>query len=99
MAIIVSMNPLNITGVGVSEYIINPNISAAKGSAPDIKMEDTPESMYFRLSVDRMYGRANENVECMIKKSIVNFGFIDMKLLIWLKLVNGIRAIEMNITE
>ncbi len=82
MAIIVRMNPQNINGVGVSEYIINPNINAANGSAPDIKMEDTPESMYFKLNVDKMYGSANENVECMIRKSIVNVGLIDMKLLI-----------------
>ena len=99
MAIIVSMNPQNINSVGVSEYIKNPNINAANGSAPDMKMEDTPESRYFKLNVDRIYGSANENVECTIKKSTVNVGLIDMKLLIWLKFVNGINAIEMKITE
>ena len=82
MATIVSRNPQNIISVGASEYIMNPNINAANGSAPDMKMEDTPESMYLRLNVDRMYGRANENVECTIKKSTVNAGLIDMKVLI-----------------
>ncbi len=82
IAIMVSMNPQNIRGVGVSLYIKNPNINAANGSAPDMKIEDTPESIYFRLNVDRMYGSANENVECMIKNIIVIVGFIDMKLLI-----------------
>ena len=76
------MNPQNINGVGVSEYIINPNINAARGSAPDIIMEDTPESIYFKLTVDNTYGSAKENVECMIKNIIVNAGLIDMNALI-----------------
>lgn len=63
MAIMVNMNPQNISIVGISEYIISPNNSAANGSAPDIKMDDMPESIYFKLNVDRIYGRANENVE------------------------------------
>ena len=43
-----------------------------------------------------MYGSANENVECTIKNMIVNVGLMDMKPEIWLKCVNGIKAIEMN---
>ena len=41
----VSMNPQNISGVGISEYIKNPKISAANGSAPDRKIEEVPESI------------------------------------------------------
>lgn len=42
---IVNKNPQNIKIDGISEYIKKPNINAAKGSAPDNKMDDTPESM------------------------------------------------------
>ena len=45
MAIIVNMNPQNIRTVGISEYIKTPNIKAASGSAPDINIVDTPESI------------------------------------------------------
>ena len=41
----VNMNPQNIRGVGTSEYIKSPKISAAKGSAPDKNIEDVPESI------------------------------------------------------
>ena len=68
--------------VGISEYTKNPNIKAAKGSAPDNKMDDIPESMYFKLTVENIYGRANENVEWIIKKRIVNTGLIFTKALI-----------------
>ena len=74
-------------------------MSAAKGSAPERKIEDVPESIYFKLNVDRIYGKANENVECKIKNRIVNVGLIETKLEIWLKSVNGIRAIEIKMME
>ena len=45
MAIMLSINPKNIKIVGISKYIKNPKIKAAKGSAPDKNMEDTPESI------------------------------------------------------
>lgn len=45
IAIIVSMNPQNIGIVGISEYMMSPKINAARGSAPDKKMDDTPESI------------------------------------------------------
>ena len=73
-----SMNPQNINGVGISEYIASPNINAARGSAPDMNIEEVPESIYFRLKVERIYGSANENVECIIKKIIVNVGLTEM---------------------
>ena len=62
-------------------------------------MDDTPESIYFKLNVERIYGSANENVECIIKKIITKLGFSEMKLVIWLKLVKGINATEMKIIE
>lgn len=99
MAAIDRMNPQNIRGVGISEYIKSPNINAANGSAPERSMEDTPESMYFKLKVEKIYGRAKENVECNIKNNVINSGLRDMKLSIWLKLVNGINAIVINMTE
>ena len=43
--IIVTKNPQNIITVGTSPYIKKPNINAAKGSPPESKMEDTPESI------------------------------------------------------
>lgn len=63
MAMMLSMKPQNIKSVGISVYIKTPNIKAAKGSAPESKMEDVPESIWFRLKVEKIYGRANENVE------------------------------------
>ena len=45
MANIVRTNPQNINAVGISEYIANPKIRAANGSAPDNSMEETPESI------------------------------------------------------
>ena len=45
------------------------------------------------LTVDKMYGSANENVECKIKNSIVHGGLIEMKFDISPKSVNGINAI------
>ena len=62
-------------------------------------MDDTPESIYFKLTVERIYGRANENVECIIRNMIANVGLTDMKPVIWLKFVNGINAIEMKTIE
>lgn len=97
--IIVNRNPQNIRNVGTSEQIKNPKVNAAKGSAPDIMMDDTPESIYFKLTVERIYGRANENVECIIRNMIANVGLTDMKPVIWLKFVNGINAIEMKTIE
>ena len=38
-------NPQNISIVGISPYIVNPNIKAANGSAPESKIEDIPESI------------------------------------------------------
>ena len=75
-------NPQNIKCVGISEYIKSPNINAAIGSAPERSIDDVPESMYFKLNVEKIYGRAKENVECSIKKSTVNAGLMDMKLVI-----------------
>lgn len=75
-------NPQNIKGVGISEYIKSPNINAARGSAPERSIDDVPESMYFKLNVEKIYGMAKENVECITKKSTVNAGLMDMKLLI-----------------
>ena len=46
------MNPINIKIVGISAYINNPNIKAANGSAPESKIEDIPESIYFKLKVE-----------------------------------------------
>lgn len=79
MDIILIINPQNIRNVGISLYINKPNINAAIGSAPDIKIEDIPESIYFKLHVVRIYGSANENMACMIKNMIVNGGLIEMK--------------------
>ncbi len=45
MANIVRINPANINIVGISEYIANPNIKAASGSAPDNSIDEIPESM------------------------------------------------------
>ena len=39
------MSPHNISAVGISAYNTNPNINAARGSAPDSKIEDIPDSM------------------------------------------------------
>ena len=50
----VKRNPQNISSVGTSAYMINPNIKAANGSAPDNNMEDIPESIWFRLIVVNM---------------------------------------------
>ena len=83
--------------LGISVYIRNPKISAATGSDPESNIEDTPESIYFKLNVERIYGRANEKVECKIKNRIVHVGFIEMKFEIWLKSVNGTSAIVMKI--
>lgn len=99
MFIIVSINPQNIKTVGISEYMKNPKINAAKGSAPDNNIEDIPESIWFKLTVDRIYGNANENVECTIKNNIVKVGSIETKLAIWLKFVKGISATDMNMIE
>ena len=99
MAMIVRMNPKNISNDGTSEYINNPNISAARGSAPDMKMDEIPESIYFKLNVERIYGRANENVECRNRNIATKVGLMLMKLLIWLKFVNGINAMDMNMIE
>ena len=93
------INPQNIKIVGISAYIKNPNIKAANGSDPESKMEDTPESICFKLKVENIYGRANENVECRIKNSIVNAGLIETKFVIWSKLVNGISAMEIKMME
>lgn len=92
---IVRIKPQNIKGVGISIYTKNPKIRAANGSAPDIIIEDVPESIYFRLNVERIYGSANENVECIIRKNIANVGSGEMKLEIWPKSVKGINASEM----
>ena len=91
--------PQNINIVGTSEYIKNPNINAAKGSAPESNIEDTPESIYFKLKVERIYGKANESVECKIKNNIVNVGLFEINSVIWPKLVNGINASVIKITE
>ncbi len=96
---ILKIKPQNISAVGTSEYIKNPNINAAKGSAPESKIEEVPESIYFRLKVEKIYGSANENVECSIKNSIVNVGLIETNSPIWLKSVKGVKAIEMKTTE
>ena len=93
------MNPQNIITVGISQYIKNPNNNAANGSAPDSSIEEVPESIWFRLTVDNMYGIANENVECRIRNMTVKRGLIEMKFEISPKSVNGINAIEMNIIE
>ena len=45
MAIMLSINPQNINVVGISAYMTNPKIKAANGSAPESKMDDTPESI------------------------------------------------------
>ena len=45
IAMIDNMNPMNISTVGISEYIAKPNINAANGSAPDRRIDETPESM------------------------------------------------------
>ena len=99
MAIIDNMNPQNIKIVGISEYRNNPKTNAANGSAPDNNIDETPESIQFKLTVDRIYGNANENVEWIIKNTIDNGGLIETKLVIWPKSVNGINAIEMKIIE
>ena len=99
MARIVSTNPQNINIVGISLYRKNPKIKAARGSAPDNSIDEIPESIYFKLKVEKIYGRANENVECMIKNMMHKMGSIEMKFVIWLKLVNGISAIEINTIE
>ena len=75
----VKRNPQNISNDGISEYMRSPKINAAKGSAPDRKMDDVPESMYFKLNVEKIYGSANENVECTIKKITAGRGSISTK--------------------
>lgn len=85
--------------LGTSKYINNPNISAAKGSAPERSMDDVPESRYFKLRVEKIYGRANENVECKIRNAVVYIGLIETKLEICPKSVNGMSAIVMNMIE
>lgn len=82
IAIIVNKNPQDISIVGVAEYIANPNINAAKGSAPDSNMDDTPESICFKLTVENIYGNAKENVECIIRNITDNDGLILIKSLI-----------------
>ena len=76
----VRRNPQNISNDGISEYMRSPKINAAKGSAPDRKMDDVPESMYLRLTVEKIYGSANENVECMIRKITAGRGSMPTKL-------------------
>ena len=53
----------------------------------------------FRFNGKVGNGSANENVECTIRNMIASNGLIETKLLIWMKLVNGINAIEMMIIE
>ena len=62
-------------------------------------MEDTPESMQFKLTVEKIQGRANENVECKTKNIMTRGGLIEIKLFIWPKSVNGFKAIEMKMIE
>ena len=93
------INPQNINNVGISAYIKNPNINAANGSEPESKIEDTPESICFKLKVEKIYGSAKENVECKMRNGIVNVGLIVTKLVIWLKSVNGMSAMEMKTIE
>lgn len=45
MAVRVNANPQNINAVGISEYIRNPNINAAEGSAPDNNIDEIPDSI------------------------------------------------------
>ena len=99
IATTVKINPQNIRSDGISEYKSNPKINAAKGSAPDRKMDDVPESMYFKLNVEKIYGSANEKVECTIKKITAGMGPIPTKWPICLKSVNGIRASERNTVQ
>ena len=99
IAIIDNNNPKNIRIDGISEYNINPKINAARGSEPDKNIDETPESIQFKLTVERMQGSANENVESIVKNIIVKIGLIETKLVIWPKLVNGINEIEIKIIE
>ena len=74
-------------------------MSAAKGSVPDSIIDEIPESIQFKLKVEKIYGSANDNVECIIKNTITNTGLSEMKCVIWPKLVNGINPIEIKTIE
>ena len=84
---------------GISRQKINPNSNAAKGSDPESSIEDVPESIWFKLTVENIYGSANENVECSMRNNVTKAGLTEMTPSIWLKFVNGIKAIEMNMIE
>ena len=91
------MNPQDIKSVGTSEQNINPKISAANGYAPDNNIEAIPESTCSKLTVENIYGRANENVECISRNITTKTGLIEMKLEMSVKFVNGSNPIEMNV--
>ena len=60
-------------------------------------IEAIPESTCSKLTVENIYGRANENVECISRNITTKTGLIEMKLEMSAKFVNGINPIEMNV--
>ncbi len=56
-------------------------------------MDALPESMYLMDTVSRIYGIANDNVECRIKNIVFPNISALTNVVIWLKEVNGIKII------
>ena len=99
---------LNMTMVDTDEYIVeknNQSISDMFDSHGEEYFRDKETEAIKEISnsngiIISCGGGAvlrDENVECIIRNIMHNMGFIETKSVIWLKSVNGIRAIEINI--
>lgn len=55
-------------------------------------MDALPESMYLMDTVSRIYGIANDSVECRIKNIVFPNISALTNVVIWLKEVNGIKT-------
>lgn len=91
MEIIVNITPKTINGVGISLYNITPKTNAEMGSAPAVNMAALLTSTYFRDSTSKAYGSINDSRALAIKNRVFMGISILINVVIWLKLVNGIK--------